>query len=342
MGTSELTVIHDAEIVTEVAPDMVPGLPAVPDHIRDENEQAQRSVRRPNTERAFAQDWAEYRRYCTHKGIDPAVVSGDYLFNFAQWLGTVRRAAPETVGRRLTGVRAAWVRLGLEVPFGITHEARVWARKFFEDLTATGEQRGRGQAPAITVGQLRAISAAMNPSDPVDVRDRALLLVGFGIAGRVSEISGLDVRDFTPHENGMHVHVRRSKTSPRRVPVLYASDPLLCPVRAWRAWRDMMHAESDPATPMLVGIDRWGHVGIHTPRLAPQSVAARITQRGLPLGLDLKGHSLRAGFATEARKAGHDRKTIARQGGWSPTSRELERYFRDADEWTDNALIGVL
>lgn len=32
---------------------------------------------------------------------------------------------------------------------------------------------------------------------------------------------------------------------------------------------------------------------------------------------------MRSGLATEARRAGHDAKTIAAQGGWRPNSKEL-------------------
>jgi integrase len=54
---------------------------------------------------------------------------------------------------------------------------------------------------------------------------------------------------------------------------------------------------------------------------------------GVPIRLT--GHSLRAGLATEARRARHDRKTISSITGHSPTSATLEGYFREIDEWRD-------
>lgn len=59
------------------------------------------------------------------------------------------------------------------------------------------------------------------------------------------------------------------------------------------------------------------------------------------LNVGLTGHSLRAGLATEARRAGHDVKTISTQGRWSPTSTEVYRYVRIVDQWADNATAGL-
>ncbi|MFJ6792081.1 site-specific integrase [Streptomyces angustmyceticus] len=50
----------------------------------------------------------------------------------------------------------------------------------------------------------------------------------------------------------------------------------------------------------------------------------------------------RRGSAEESRRAGNDRKVIAKQGGWVPNSGVMEGYFEDADGWEENAMIGVL
>ena len=60
------------------------------------------------------------------------------------------------------------------------------------------------------------------------------------------------------------------------------------------------------------------------------------------LGFRPTGHSPRRGLATSSKRAGNDRKEIAKQGGWADNSATMEGYFEDGDEWEDNALIGVL
>ncbi|MFD7377929.1 site-specific integrase [Streptomyces mirabilis] len=53
------------------------------------------------------------------------------------------------------------------------------------------------------------------------------------------------------------------------------------------------------------------------------------------------GHSLRRGFATAARKAGHDLVGIGRHGGWADGSRALLGYLEDSDRWEDNPVVGT-
>jgi hypothetical protein len=48
----------------------------------------------------------------------------------------------------------------------------------------------------------------------LDIRDRALLLIGFAGAFRRSELVDLNVEDLEFNENGLVIHLRRSKTDP--------------------------------------------------------------------------------------------------------------------------------
>ncbi|MFF0408334.1 tyrosine-type recombinase/integrase [[Kitasatospora] papulosa] len=53
------------------------------------------------------------------------------------------------------------------------------------------------------------------------------------------------------------------------------------------------------------------------------------------------GHSLRCGFATAARAAGHDPLEIARAAGWADGSRVLARYMDDVDRVKNSPLVGI-
>jgi hypothetical protein len=50
---------------------------------------------------------------------------------------------------------------------------------------------------------------------------------------------------------------------------------------------------------------------------------------------------MRRGFATEARRAGHDLERIGRHGGWADGSKALLGYLEEADRWTDNPVSGL-
>lgn len=131
----------------------------------------------------------------------------------------------------------------------------------------------------------------------------------------------------------------------------YATDPGLCPVRAVRAYRAVLveagvTITSD--TPVVVRVTRADTPVVRA--ITGTSVATIIRETAAAAGVEVpdgfsgwSGHSLRRGFATAARAAGHDQTTITRQGGWVDGSREVGKYIVDADGFGDrNALRGVL
>jgi len=88
-------------------------------------------------------------------------------------------------------------------------------------------------------------------------------------------------------------------------------------------------------------LTRHGHIG---ERLASQGVARVVKRTATAVGLDpaqLSGHSLRAGLATAAAKAGKSERAIMNQTGHRSVAM-VRRYIRDADLFTENAAAGLL
>ncbi|MEW1551823.1 hypothetical protein [Streptomyces tsukubensis] len=77
-------------------------------------------------------------------------------------------------------------------------------------------------------------------------RDKALVLTGFHYASRSQDPAGLLAGDVTAHPRGLVVSVLTGKTkhSVRDAKILYASDPEICPIRAWTAYRTRLAAEA--------------------------------------------------------------------------------------------------
>lgn len=295
-----------------------------------------------NTLMAFAQDWATWERYCAEVARVPATtVSSGLLVAFATWLSqpTEDRPAqsPATIVRRLTGVMDGWRRAKLDIPYGVTSDARRVASAYAKDLTRRGLPLGRGPAKALTVQDLRTVSAAL-PHTPAGARDRAILTLGFSIAGRRSEVAALEVSDITSHPGGLKVWVRDSKTGGRHPAVRPGSHRLTCPIRSWEAWLAESGISDGPA---FRRIDR--HGTLNELGMSPAAVGDVVKRAGSNAGLShrITGHSMRAGLATEARRAGHDAKSIAKQGGWVANSGILYGYMQIVDEWSDNATEGI-
>jgi len=167
-----------------------------------------------------------------------------------------------------------------------------------------------------------------------DLRDRALLLVGFAGGFRRSEIVGLNYDDVERVRQGLVVTVRRSKTDQegagRKVGVPFGRTRH-CPVLALDGWLTVSGIE---AGPIFRPVDRHRRIG-----------AARLLGEGVSAaGLDpagFSGHSLRAGFATSAVQAGVSTLKIRSQTGHA-SDVMLARYIRDGELFVDNAAGALL
>ena len=165
----------------------------------------------------------------------------------------------------------------------------------------------------------------------------ALLLIGFAGAFRRSELIAINCTDLSFVEQGLVIHIRRSKTDQtgegRKVAIPYARGRH-CPVLALKHWLSTAGISDGP---IFRAITRHGHV--QPSALSTEAVALIVKKRAQAIGLDpsqFSGHSLRAGLATSAAQAGVSAHKIQQQTGHKSIEM-LSRYIRDANIFVDNA-----
>lgn len=311
----------------------------------DASDEHAASMRPDNTVRGYASDWKTWSEFAEMTGIPVTAVTRGTLRTFVRWLWVEKRRAPSTIDRKITGVMVTLRRppYNLTVDKEVGAAARELLASYEREAAAAKElPRGRGKAPAMRIKTLQAISA-MCPDTLRGVQERAVVLLAFAIAGRRAEVAALLVRSIEEVDEGLRVDVRVSKTHPRVVPVPYGVNPLTCPVRAWKAWKARAaELGADPDSPAFRQIHRSGSL---QGGYAPQGIGNIITAVGARAGAQIRftGHSVRSGMATEARRAGKDRKAIAGITGHKPHSPVLDGYIQLADEFDeqDNALFGI-
>lgn len=168
------------------------------------------------------------------------------------------------------------------------------------------------------------------------VRDRALLLLGFASALRRGELVSLDVDDVRFVDEGLLVRLQRSKTDQAgegRVIAVPSIRGRHDPVRALAEWLAMADIQCGPIFRRISRADR-----VLEQRLSGQAVALVVKRRAVDVGLDpsrLAGHSLRAGFVTNAAKNGASSSSIRRQTGHKSDGM-VQRYVRDTQVFADN------
>jgi integrase len=213
-------------------------------------------------------------------------------------------------------------------------------REAFKGIRRTHGSASVQKAPVL-IGQLRAMVGVL-PDSLSGARDRALLLVGFAGAFRRSELVALTVADFAFSHEGVTVTLRRSKTDQEgqgcKVGLPFGSSAAMCPLRSLQAWLELA-AIGEGA--VFRSVDRHGNVGA---ALSDRDVARIVKRTARAAGLDatsLAGHSLRAGLATAAAKAGRPAHTIMKQTRHKSVAMVV-RYIRDAELFSDNAAAGLL
>ena len=175
-----------------------------------------------------------------------------------------------------------------------------------------------------------------------DVRDRALLLLGFAGGFRRSELVGLDVSDLEHVRQGIIVTLRHSKTDQegagRKIGIPLGRTRW-CPVAAITCWLDIAGMTEGP---MFRPVDRHGKIGAG--RLSGEAVSIVVRERVAAADIDptgYSGHSLRAGFATSAAQAGVSTLKIRAQTGHTSDAM-VSRYIRDGELFVANAAARLL
>ena len=200
------------------------------------------------------------------------------------------------------------------------------------------------KAPA-TLDVLRDAVRALSREDSLrSLRDRAIMLLGFAAALRRSELSAIDVAHIGFTAEGLILTLPRRKTDQEgagtEIGVPSGHDARYCPVRTVKAWMERAALGDGPLFRSISRADR-----PKAPRLSDRDVARVIQSAVKRAGYDPQefgGHSLRAGFATAAGRAGIPERLIMLQTGHKSLP-VLRGYIRRGSLFTDNAaaLLGL-
>lgn len=281
-----------------------------------------------NTKRAYRADMAHYASTQRCLPTTPE--------DFAEYLVEMAgKYAVATIQRRLIAVSKAHKALGYDDP----------VKSELVRATLRGIRRVYGvkqrQATALLRDDLFAVLSKLG-NRPKDIRDRALLLLGFTTAMRRSELAGLEISDLEFVTKGLLVHLRHSKTDQEgqgRMIAVPFGRTRHCAIQAIQAWISLADIHEGA---LFRGIDKHGHIS--NQRVSGEAVSCVVKSRLAEAGYDpafYSGHSLRAGFATSAAQAGASSYKI-RQTTGHKSEASLNRYIRDTDLFNDAAITRVL
>lgn len=246
----------------------------------------------PHSVAAYRRDLALYGAYLAAVGIaDPREAAGEDLAAFVAWVRERRTAggapyAPSTVSRTLVTVRGF-------------HRFLVSEGLSAEDPTTelTSPAPGRSLPRALSAEQVGRLLSSPAGTEPVALRDRALLEVLYAAGLRISELVGLDLDDVDTGEAVVRCLGKGGRE--RLVPLGREA------VRAVDAWLVRGRPDLGPRGPALFCNLRGG-------RLTRQG-GWKIIKRhadAVGLGATVSPHTLRHSFATHLLEGGADVRVV--------------------------------
>lgn len=271
-----------------------------------------------NTHRSYRVDLAHFR---AHGGTIPttAVQLAEYLASAADTL------AVATLQHRLIAIHRAHLEAGHASP----------AMDSLVKRTMQGIRRTKGTAQrrvrALVKDDIIELVLTAEKQRPMKAaRDAALILIGFAGAFRRSELVSIRKEDITVFDHGVEIHIRRTKTQQENGHTVFipCAKSSRCPVKALETWLALSSIESGP---VFRPINRHDQIACHK-ALTPQSVALVLKEtthraKSEDAAKSVAGHSLRAGYCTEAASVGIAAHVIMEQTGHR-SSATLAKYIR--------------
>lgn len=290
----------------------------------------------PKSLLTYSWAWKKFSGWCKENGyepLNPPNASYEFLASlFIASMAKGRKLKDASISCYLAGIRHFYNEKGV-----VIDTAHSEIRKIRAGIKRELGTRQVQKLPLTTDSIKLVIDSLGKLIWPIEVRDKAMILVGFAGAFRRSELIGIDLEHLTFDQFGCSIFLPKSKVDQemqgRSVDIPFASNAQYCPVRALQEWIRCAQIESGP---IFLQVHKGGN--IIRERLGDRSVALVLKKRCEPFGFsdDIAGHSLRSGHVTSSIKNGTPETWVMRQTGHQ-NSNTLRKYVRMQKEFVSNS-----
>ena len=296
-----------------------------------------KSSKANNTLRAYKSDFKDFAKFCVKHGFnslptEPKIVSL-YLTHLS------KNSKISTLRRRLVSI-------------GMVHKLKGYYLDtkhpvIVENLMGIRRIKGsiqKGKKPLL-INHLKSLINVINDQKIEDIkklRDKSIILIGFGGGFRRTELISINYEDLEFVPEGVKIIIRRSKTDQFGEGMIkglpYFPNETFCPVVNLKKWLEISKIKSGP---IFRGFAKG--LSLKDKRLTDQSVVLLIKEYLKLAGIEntnFAGHSLRSGFATVAADNGADERSIMAMTGHK-TTQMVRRYIKEANIFKNNALNNI-
>ena len=293
-----------------------------------------KSSKANNTLRAYKSDFKDFGAFCSKHGLKSLPTEPNIVSLYLTHLSKLSKIS--TLRRRLVSISMVHKLKGyyLDTKHPIIVENLMGIRRVKGSIQ-------KGKKP-ILINHLKSIINIINEQkieENKKLRDKSIILIGFGGGFRRTELISIDYEDLEFVQEGLKITIKRSKTDQFGEGMLkglpYFTDETYCPVKNLKKWLEISNID---AGPIFTRFSKGS--SLTNNRLSDQSVVLIMKKYLTLAGIDNKnfaGHSLRSGFATVAAESGADERSIMAMTGHKSTQM-VRRYIREANIFKNNAL----
>ena len=297
-----------------------------------------KSSKANNTIRAYRSDFKDFSAFCAKNSLKSLPTESKIVALYLTYLSS-KGAKISTLRRRLVSI-------------GVIHKLKGHYLDtkhpiIIENLMGIKRRIGsfqQGKKP-ILINQLKSIINVIDnekTNEIKKIRDKTLILIGFGGGFRRTELVSIDYNDVEMVPEGVKIVIRKSKTDQfgegmvKGLP--YFSNQNYCPVLHLKKWLELSNIKTGPIFRRF-----FKSFKLSENRLTDQSVALLLKDYLNTAGIENKnysGHSLRSGFATVSAESGADERSIMAMTGHK-TTQMVRRYIKEANLFKNNALNNI-
>lgn len=290
-----------------------------------------------NTKRAYVSDCRDFVAWCGQHGLASLPAAPETVARYLSHLAVIGRAQ-KTIARRRSSISWMHSRNGKENP-----TTSPLVDDVMSGITRTlGKAAKNQKAPAMLADVIRML-AHIRRDKLRGCRDYAMLACGFAGAFRRSELVAMRIEHLTWTPQGVAVLVPRSKGDQEEagqvVALMDGSH-----IQAVTALRDWLAMSGISEGFIWRDVSRFNRLSFRADHITDRTYSDTIKRYAAAVGLDhtkISGHSLRAGYVTQAVLSGQPAQKVMRH----TRHKRMETmmiYVRVADAFADHPSVGVL
>jgi integrase len=308
--------------------------PIAQDQVRDFYEYTQKDKSK-SSRRTYAFGWSRFTEWCNDHGYSLGNPKEVPLFvgMFLSAMAKEKKLKLASLNTYLAAIKHhLWEIMKIELDHPEIKRAMKGIRNEMRSVP-------KNKKKAILVEDLREILKPMEGSDKlIDIRDRALLLLGFAGGFRRSELAAIRLEHISFDRGGISVLLPWSKTDQggqgQIVQIPFGRHEETCPVTALNRWLERGNITEGA---VFRSVNRHGSIGAN--QITEKAVALIVKKRGGGLfnESEIAGHSLRRGLVTSALEAKAPETLVMKQTRHKSVNM-LKEYYQDVRDYRNNAI----